>query len=342
MAHSTARCCVRGSPSGDGGAARSTLREPARGRHAADRQHPGDARRHVDARDRRWCEGRSLESSDDAARAPVAVISRSLAARHWRGRSPVGDQVRLAGVGDTLQWRTDRRRRERHSVRESALARSKHRRDLRPAAAGGRAGGRRHRAAPRQRGRRPSGAARGVRRDRPAARSGLRVPHVGGDPEDRAHRDGDDEAVRECFAFALLLAVAGTYGLMSRSIGLRTREIGVRRALGASDAMATRMLLTQGARQLGVGPRRGGPGGDRRRGDALLPVRRRVAAAAGVLVSVAIIAVVLAATWLPTRRCSGWRCATRSKDDCRYFAAAFAASARSTSSRGSASRRRPS
>ena len=56
-----------------------------------------------------------------------------------------------------------------------------------------------------------------------------------------------------CFAFALLLAVVGTYGLMSASIGLRTREIGVRRALGASEGMATRMLLTQGARQLGVG-----------------------------------------------------------------------------------------
>ena len=74
-------------------------------------------------------------------------------------------------------------------------------------------------------------------------------------PRRQHHRDARCalDTRHRCFAFALLLAVAGTYGLMSRSIGLRTREIGVRRALGASDAMATRMLLRQGARQLGVG-----------------------------------------------------------------------------------------
>ena len=108
-----------------------------------------------------------------------------------------------------------------------------------------------------------------------------------------------------CFAFALLLAVAGTYGLMSASIGLRTREIGVRRALGASEAMATRMLLTQGARQLGVGTLIAAPvlvvigvAAAQPASRSALRSRRRPAS----LVSVAIVAVVLAATWLPTRR----------------------------------------
>ena len=107
-----------------------------------------------------------------------------------------------------------------------------------------------------------------------------------------------------CFAFARLLAVAGTYGLMSRSIGLRTRELGVRRALGATDAVATRMLLAQGARQLGIGALVAAP---------ILAVTGAVAThyfplggalttAAGVLVSASIIAVVLGATWLPTRK----------------------------------------
>ncbi len=107
-----------------------------------------------------------------------------------------------------------------------------------------------------------------------------------------------------CFAFALLLAVVGTYGLMSASIGLRTREIGVRRALGASEGMATRMLLTQGARQLGVGTLIAAPvlvviGVA---AASLFPLGAAVTAAAGVFVSIAIVAVVLAATWLPTRR----------------------------------------
>jgi ABC-type antimicrobial peptide transport system permease subunit len=56
-----------------------------------------------------------------------------------------------------------------------------------------------------------------------------------------------------CFGFALLLAVSGTYGLMARSIGQRRREIGIRRALGATDGGVVRLLLGQGARQLGVG-----------------------------------------------------------------------------------------
>ena len=106
-----------------------------------------------------------------------------------------------------------------------------------------------------------------------------------------------------CFIFALLLAVAGTYGLMSRSIGLRTREIGVRRALGATDSVAARMLLGQGARQLAVGTLIAAPiliviGVA---ATAYLPLGGVTAAASGVVVSVAIVAVVLTATWLPTR-----------------------------------------
>ena len=91
---------------------------------------------------------------------------------------------------------------------------------------------------------------------------------------------------------------------MSASIGLRTREIGVRRALGATEAMATRMLLTQGARQLGVGTLIAAPvlvaiGVT---ASALLPLGGALTALAGVAVSAAIVGVVLAATWLPTRR----------------------------------------
>jgi ABC-type antimicrobial peptide transport system permease subunit len=91
---------------------------------------------------------------------------------------------------------------------------------------------------------------------------------------------------------------------MSRSIGLRTREIGVRRALGASDAMTTRMLLTQGARQLGVGTLVAAPilmivGVA---STHLFPLSGVLTAMLGILVSVTIIAVVLAATWLPTRK----------------------------------------
>lgn len=110
-----------------------------------------------------------------------------------------------------------------------------------------------------------------------------------------------------CFAFALLLAVSGTYGLMARNIGQRTREIGVRRALGASDAMVVRLLLRQGGRQLGIGVIFSVPlmllvgiGFSR-----FFPVGALATVTSGVLVATAIVLVVLGATYVPTRRAVG-------------------------------------
>ncbi len=91
---------------------------------------------------------------------------------------------------------------------------------------------------------------------------------------------------------------------MAQSIGQRTREIGVRRALGATDGGIVRLLLVHGGRQLGVGAAIALP--------LLLltgigfshyfPIGAALSIATGLLVSGTIVAVVLAATYLPTRR----------------------------------------
>jgi hypothetical protein len=248
--------------------------------------------------------GRLFETSDDDSRTPVVLVSRSLATTQWGNQSPIGKQVRFAGAADTLEWRTV------VGVVTDVLYGNPLSRDRStdaiyvPLLQAG---------VPdafvfvRHRGNEVAG--RQALNDVFGAVDPLLVPGTVFRASEVIEKSalitrGMTKLFGGCFVFALLLAIAGTYGLMSRSIGLRTREIGVRRALGATDAIATRMLLARGARQLGVGTLLAAPiliaigvGAT-----SYLPLGGAVAAASGVLVSVAIIAAVLAATWLPTRK----------------------------------------
>jgi ABC-type antimicrobial peptide transport system permease subunit len=59
-------------------------------------------------------------------------------------------------------------------------------------------------------------------------------------------------------AVALLLAVAGLYGVMSNTIAERRREIGIRSALGATGRQLVGLILRRGAILVGVGLASGG------------------------------------------------------------------------------------
>ena len=52
---------------------------------------------------------------------------------------------------------------------------------------------------------------------------------------------------------ALLLGVAGIYGVISYSVSQRSREIGIRIALGAQPQSVTRMFVAHGLMLAGVG-----------------------------------------------------------------------------------------
>ncbi|GLC23626.1 ABC transporter permease [Roseisolibacter agri] len=248
-------------------------------------------------------EGRALVASDDAEHAPVAVISRALAAKHWRGRSPVGDQLRLLGTGDTTRFLTivgvasdvpygnplsrDRSAEAVYVPLQQTDA------EYAPFLA---------------RYRESEVAGRQALLQAFAQVDPLLVPDTVQPFAEVLARLGmiataTSKLFAACFAFALLLALAGTYGLMSRAIGLRTREIGVRRALGASEGSVARLLLRQGGRQLGVGTLAAAP---------ILaaigagfmyafPISGWLTLTAGAVVSASVLSLVLAATSVPIR-----------------------------------------
>jgi putative ABC transport system permease protein len=105
-------------------------------------------------------------------------------------------------------------------------------------------------------------------------------------------------------AFALVLASLGIYGVIAYSVGRRTREMGVRMALGASSAGVLRLVLRKGALMALAGVALGLPAA-LGVSQALVPMLLRAQPRdAGVFFGTALvlIAAALAASYIPARR----------------------------------------
>jgi putative ABC transport system permease protein len=103
---------------------------------------------------------------------------------------------------------------------------------------------------------------------------------------------------------ALLLAALGVYGVVSQAVARRTREIGVRIALGADGRDVLRMVLRQGTVMIGAGLLLGLAGALFGAGllEALLYGVSPLDPATFVTVAALIAAVALLATFVPARR----------------------------------------
>lgn len=102
----------------------------------------------------------------------------------------------------------------------------------------------------------------------------------------------------------VLLAALGLYGLVSAYVARRTREIGIRIALGASAARVLRSILAQGLRLavLGAGLGLLASAGLLRLLEAIVPAFATGVALPLAIAALLMIAAAAAAAWLPARR----------------------------------------
>jgi predicted permease len=195
-------------------------------------------------------QGRLLSEQDRQGNVPVAVVNQSFARRFWPGEDPLGKRIRFGIATSTAPWLTvvgvvpdlyvngvQNENPEgvfvplaQNPVRTmSVVARSPQPLSLVP----------------------------GVRAAVASIDPNLPLFDVNA-LATRIHEDmwfvRVFGALFMVFGFvALLLAAIGLYGVMSFSVGQRTREVGVRMALGAKPGDVLRMIMRQGTIQLAFG-----------------------------------------------------------------------------------------
>jgi len=195
--------------------------------------------------------GRVYDQRDRADTEPVAVVTRSFAEKAWPGGDAVGRQVALNYSDDPKQLRTvigvvdDVHLSQADDQDRGAIFLPMSQNPMRFATAAVRTAG-----------------------DPLAFGSTMRATVQAQDPDTPvywlrtldywvANGGQTDRLVAVHFqifgAIALLLAAVGMYGVLAYSVAQRTREIGVRRALGAGDGRILRNMARQTLWQLAIG-----------------------------------------------------------------------------------------
>jgi predicted permease len=245
-------------------------------------------------------DGRDFTPADSANAPPVMIVSRSVAARLWPGEDPLGQRARFQGpegpevtvvglvadakfivIADTPGGHLYLPMRQHYRDWQTLVVHT-------------------------------SGSAAGMipRLEDVIASLDPALPTFGGTTMEQAVASGfassrNAAAIAGFFGvLALLIASVGLYAVVASSFAERTREIGVRLALGSTPAGVLRLVMGQGARlgAIGLGIGLIGALGVARAMAGLLYGLSPSDPVTFVLVPLTLGAVVLVATYLPARR----------------------------------------
>ena len=199
----------------------------------------------------RAVEGRLLTSADRAGAMPVMVVSRSFVQKYFNGQSPLGKRIRLGDSRSTGDWMTivgvvpDASAGDLEEHRQEAMYVPFDQNEQRFTSVIARTNG-----------------------DPMAVTSIVREAVAAQDPDIPIYFVNTLRgAIAEqtwfyrvfgglfmIFGFtALLLAAIGLYAVMAFSVSQRTREVGIRMAVGAEARDVMRMILRQGIVQVALG-----------------------------------------------------------------------------------------
>jgi putative ABC transport system permease protein len=202
-------------------------------------------------------EGRDFTIDDTDAKQPVAIVNTSFARKYYGNESPIGRRIRIYNPGEPQPWRTI------VGVVPDTLMQGPF--DQQTETAGfympllGAEPATQFctiivRPRPGQR-----ADTLGSALSRAVAELDSNLPtYFAGTPA-QFHNEilGGNRIIATLFgifgAVAFVLSAVGLYGVMSFSVTQRTQEFGIRMALGADAARIFRMVMTQGAWQLGIG-----------------------------------------------------------------------------------------